>query len=752
MTFLSTVYLKGAKRRPRTSKLLQLNAARLGVPDFFGVLLDSTVGTELAHASHVEDSLLCPGLLVLVFLRDLGLHVHVAAEVSAEHVRVVSEKFVCNVFEQIRTVGAEEAGTDEVDNATQIVVLLVEITRTVALGEQVGDFFDGEAEDEDVLVADFFLHFHVGTVERTDGERAVEGELHVAGTRGFGARGRNLFGEVCRRNDLFGEGDAVVLEEHHLELALANWVGVDNGSHGVCEADNLLGHPVTRSGLPANHDGARQDFLAVLELDVQVDGMQDVQELALVFVNTLHLHVEERVGVDFHALRFLEVLGEAFLVLLLDGHECLLEFGVLCERFEFPEVVQILDPAVANLRRDQFRHGGVRLADPATRSHAVRLVVELFGPQLVEVLEERRLQEVGVEGCHAVHGERTHDGEVGHADHLAVAFFDEAHAGEAGVVARPLHGDHAQEAGVDFVDNLQVTRQELFEQADRPLFKSFGHQGVVRVGERLGHDFPGFVPFQVLDVEEDAHHFGDGDGRVRIVELDGDLFGEYLPVVVVQLLEAADDILQGSRAQEVLLFETQFLTVHGGIVRVQHLRNRFGKFHVLHGGDVVTVVEVAEAEVVGGLRAPETQVVHGIVLVARNRGVVGQGKHEILGFPAVVELAVVVDPADHVAAERDLDGVCRAGDFPGVREAQPVIRLFFLFTVHNLLAEHAVFVTDAHTGGREFKRRHGVEEAGGQAAEATIAEACVHFLFAEFFKCHADFVEGFDDGLFDVKV
>ena len=54
---------------------LQLDAAGLGVPDFVGVLLDSTVGTELAHASHVEDGLLCPGLLVLVFLRDLGLHV-----------------------------------------------------------------------------------------------------------------------------------------------------------------------------------------------------------------------------------------------------------------------------------------------------------------------------------------------------------------------------------------------------------------------------------------------------------------------------------------------------------------------------------------------------------------------------------------------------------------------------------------------------------------------------------------------------
>ena len=301
-----------------------------------------------------------------------------------------------------------------------------------------------------------------------------------------------------------------------------------------------------------------------------------------------------------------------------------------------------------------------------------------------------------------------------------------------------------QEACVDFVNDLQVTREELFEEADGPLLEGFRHQGVVRVSERLGDDVPGFVPFHVLDVEEDAHHFGDGDCRVRIVQLDGDLLGEELPVVVVQLLEAADNVLQGGGAQEVLLLEAQFLTVHGGVVRVENLRNRFGEFHVLHGGDVVAVVEVAEAGVVGGLRAPEAQVVHGVVLVARNRSIVREGEHVVLRFPAVVEPALVVHPAYHVAVERDLDGVGRAGE--------PVIRLFFLFAVHNLLAEHTVFVADTHTGGWQFERGHGVEEAGGEAAEATVTETRVDFLFAEFFERHADFVERFGNGAFNIEV
>jgi len=656
------------------------------------------------------------------------------------------------VLEEFRTVGAEEAGSDQVDHAAEIVVLLVEVARTVALGEQVGHFFNGETEDEDVFVTDFFLHFNVGAVECTDGECAVQGELHVTGTRGFGACGRNLFGEVCSRNDLFGERHAVVFEEHHLELALANRVGINDGGNGVREADDLLSHPVTRSGLTADHDGARHNFLAVLQLDVQVDGVEDVQELALVFVNTLDLHVKERIGIDVHVLRCLEVLGEAFLVLLLDGHEFLLESGVLGELFELLQIIQVLDPRITNFGRNEVGHGRVCLAHPATRRDAVRLVVELFRPQFVEVLEECGLQEVGVECCHTVHGERTHDGEVSHADHLAVAFFDEAHAGKATVVAGPLEGHLTEEAGVDFVNDLEVTRQELFEQADRPLFESFGHQGVVRVSKRVRHDFPCFVPFQVFFVEQDAHHFGDRNCRVRVVQLDGDLFGEELPFALVELLETLDDVLQRCRAEEVLLLKAEFLTVHGGVVRVENLRNCFGEFHVLHGSDVVTVVEVAKTEVISGLGAPEAEVVHGIVLVTRNRRVVGEGHHVVLRFPTVAELAIFIHPADHVAIERNLDGVCRAGDFPRVRETQPVIRLFFLFAVHDFLAEHTVFVTDAHTRCREFERCHGIEEASSKAAETTVTETRVHFLFAEFFEGHADFVKSFGDSAFDIEV
>ena len=83
------------------------------------------------------------------------------------------------------------------------------------------------------------------------------------------------------------------------------------------------------------------------------------------------------------------------------------------------------------------------------------------------------------------------------------------------------------------------------------------------------------------------------------------------------------------------------------------------------------------------------------------------------------------------AAELDLDHFLRAGDLPGVGLAQPVVRLFVLPAVADGLLEDAVFVPQAVTHRRQLHRRHRVEEAGRQPAEAAIAEAGVRFLLEQ---------------------
>ena len=45
--------------------------------------------------------------------------------------------------------------------------------RIVAVGAALGDLLGGQAEDEDVVVADMLLDLDIGAVERADGQRAV---------------------------------------------------------------------------------------------------------------------------------------------------------------------------------------------------------------------------------------------------------------------------------------------------------------------------------------------------------------------------------------------------------------------------------------------------------------------------------------------------------------------------------------------------------------------------------------------------
>ena len=76
------------------------------------------------------------------------------------------------------------------------------------------------AEDKDVLVAHLLADLDVGAVERADGERAVQGELHVARARGLLAGRGDLLGNVGRRDDLLRERHAVIRQERHLEPAV----------------------------------------------------------------------------------------------------------------------------------------------------------------------------------------------------------------------------------------------------------------------------------------------------------------------------------------------------------------------------------------------------------------------------------------------------------------------------------------------------------------------------------------------------
>ncbi|MNZ56365.1 hypothetical protein D3C78_743100 [compost metagenome] len=75
----------------------------------------------------------------------------------------------------------------------------------MALGASSGHFFRRHAEDDDVLSADMFEHFHIRAIERADGQRTVQRKFHVAGAGGFHAGRRNLFRKIGGGNHDFGK-------------------------------------------------------------------------------------------------------------------------------------------------------------------------------------------------------------------------------------------------------------------------------------------------------------------------------------------------------------------------------------------------------------------------------------------------------------------------------------------------------------------------------------------------------------------
>ena len=76
----------------------------------------------------------------------------------------------------------------------------------------------------------------------------------------------------------------------------------------------------------------------------------------------------------------------------------------------------------------------------------------------------------------------------------------------------------------------------------------------------------------------------------------------------------------------------------------------------------------------------------------------------------------------HRAAEADLEGAFAALELPGVAVIEPGLGQLDLPAVGDLLAEHAVDIADAVAMRRHVDRRHALHEAGGEPAEAAIAE------------------------------
>mmetsp|Transcript_81948 Transcript_81948/g.206171 ORF Transcript_81948/g.206171 Transcript_81948/m.206171 type:complete len:324 (-) Transcript_81948:877-1848(-) len=239
-------------------------------------------------------------------------------------------------------------------------------------------------EDEvHVLTPCLLTNFHVGAVHGANNEATIHHELHVRGATRLGARRRNVLGGVRGRNDLLRRGYAIVRQERELQVGAHIGVVVDNISNIVDELDDRLGAVIARSCLAADAGEALLHLRAVpwrhaLDLQVPVDLVETIHELALVLVNALHLHIDQRIRVHLQVAMRLHPLRHLLLRCLLHGHPLLLKGLVVLELADATDQRKVLQPSItAQLLRDEFREPRVCAMDPPTRRHAIGAVHEL---------------------------------------------------------------------------------------------------------------------------------------------------------------------------------------------------------------------------------------------------------------------------------------------------------------------------------------------------------------------------------------
>ena len=153
---------------------------------------------------------------------------------------------------------------------------------------------------------------------------------------------------------------------------------------------------------------------------------------------------------------------------------------------------------------------------------------------------------------------------------------------------------------------------------------------------------------------------------------------------------------------------------------------------------MVARVEGVEPDRLDRLGAPQAQRVDRVAAPADDRRVVGHRQNALGRLPCMAFGAVPARLARHLAAEADLVHDLAALEFPGVAEGQPVLGRLDLCAVDDALLEQAVVVADAVAEAGDAERRHALHEAGGEPAEAAVAEGCVRFELRDGIEVEAD--------------
>ena len=196
---------------------------------------------------------------------------------------------------------------------------------------------------------------------------------------------------------------------------------------------------------------------------------------------------------------------------------------------------------------------------------------------------------------HAVGAVGADDRQIRHANVLRLALLDQAHARSAAGVAGKTRANVVEQPAIDLEDDLELAWNEELHPFDRPALQRLGKQSVIGVGERAARNVPRLVPTEMRFVEQNAHEFRHGEGRMRVVELDRRLVGQK-PPIRIRLPKPADGVAQRTRDEEIFLHEPQFAPLQRVVVRIENARQRFRVERLGDRSDEIAAAESLKIE------------------------------------------------------------------------------------------------------------------------------------------------------------
>ena len=236
-----------------------------------------------------------------------------------------------------------------------------------------------------------------------------------------------------------------------------------------------------------------------------------------------------------------------------------------------------------------------------------------------------------------------------------------------------------------------------------------------------------------MNVHQQAHHLGNGQRRVRVVQLTDDVIRHFGKVVAL-FEETADNVLNGAGNKEILLNKAQRLARFNRVGRIQHFGNGFGLDFFLNRFHIAALVENVDVQLVVGLGREQPQIVDRFAVIADNRKIVRYAV-ELLGVhPDEAVLSGCGLEVFDFAVNRNFDRAVRPGKLPRRVFAEPAVGLLNLIAVFKFLFKQAELIVDAVAETRNAERRHRVQIAGCQTSQAAVAQRRIIFGIENFLQ------------------